>query len=266
MRSRFCLLLLLCSALAAQADELTKSVQSSLKEQGFFYGEATGVNGPETAAAVKRYQIRNGLEVTGTLTKETLSALNVSGDGAPPLEVPNPPAPTQVKPATKPAAPVERSQPPVNIRKAPTQREDDREFLQRQKPSAPPAEVDEPPISRRPPAPTAPRGPYGRVFSGTPYASAPGEVQQDTIRRAQRFLHDLDFYHESLDGRPSPALEEGILSYQKFIALPLSGQLDMETLAAMRLLPGGRGSSPSRSANPQVRRVPGQPLKGVWVQ
>lgn len=252
---RIFLFLVVCVA-TLRADELTKAVQESLKNQGFFYGEVTGASGPETAAAVKRYQIRNGLEVTGTLTKETLEALDLAGDAPAP-------APTPIEPpAPKRAAPVERTPepPPVNLRKDNTPQENDREFLRRQTP--PPSSYDEPP--RRPPS-SVPSGPYGRVFARTPYASAPMEVQQDTIKRAQRFLRELSFYRDDIDGVPGPALEEGILAYQRFIALPLTGQLDLETLAAMRLLPG-RGGAPSQSANPSVRTVPGKPLKGVWIK
>ena len=36
---------------AAFGDELIKSVQTELKNQGFYYGEITGLNSPETAAA-----------------------------------------------------------------------------------------------------------------------------------------------------------------------------------------------------------------------
>lgn len=237
-----------------RADELTKTVQGALKEQGFYYGEVSGASGPETAAAVKRYQIRNGLEVTGTLTKETLEALGLTGEA--PASAPIP-----IEPQTKPAVPVEReTKPPLSLRKDTPAQQQDREFLRR---DTPPAPADEQP-TRRPPAPVV-GGPYGHVFSRTPYASAPLEVQQDTIKRAQRFLRELSFFRDEIDGRPSPALEEGILSYQRFIALPLTGQLDMETLAAMRLLPG-RGGAPAQSANPKVRSVPGKPLKGVWIR
>jgi len=248
------ILFLLLAATAAWADELTRSVQSALKEQGFFYGEATGASGPETAAAVKRYQIRNGLEVTGTLTKETLDSLGVSGD-APAAQ------PPPFEPAVKPP-PIERAEPPVNLRRENSVQEKDREFLRRTTPAPVARETPEEPALRRAPAPS---GPYARLFTQTPYASAPLAVQQDTIRRAQRFLRERDFYREPIDGVPGPALEEAILAYQRFIALPLTGQLDLETLAAMRLLPG-RGGAPSQSANPAVRKLPGQPLRGIWIK
>src|SRR4051812_44213383 len=72
-----------CLTLAASADELTRSVQTELKNQGFYYGEVNGLNSPETAAAIKRYQIRNGLEATGTLTGDTIEALGIKGASGP---------------------------------------------------------------------------------------------------------------------------------------------------------------------------------------
>ena len=71
---RIVLLLLLVLGASVRADELTKRVQTELKELGFYYSEITGVNNAETVAALRRYQIRNGLEVTGTLNKNTLEA------------------------------------------------------------------------------------------------------------------------------------------------------------------------------------------------
>src|SRR3954471_14803969 len=91
-------LLFLLAALAAapllHADEPTRALQNELKAQGFYSGEVDGVSGPALAAALKRYQIRNGLEVTGTATPETLNALNVGGGTAPKTDAgPSPAAP-----------------------------------------------------------------------------------------------------------------------------------------------------------------------------
>jgi peptidoglycan hydrolase-like protein with peptidoglycan-binding domain len=242
--------------LTASADELTRSVQAELKNQGFYYGEVTGLNSPETAAAVKRFQIRNGFEATGTLTPETLDALGVAGGSG----TPAPSAPPALEPPrAKPAAPAERpsaktrTAPPVDLRRDRTEQESDREYVD---------EPDRPqrPSVRQPPAENG-GGEYGRVFARTPYASAPLEVQETTVRKAQRFLRDLDFYRDALDGRPGPTLEEALLGYQKFIRLPLTGRLDMETLSAMRLLPG-RGGAPVR---PATRPPSGKALRGIWI-
>jgi len=49
-----------------------RSLQQTLKDQGFYYGTVTGDKSAETTAAIRRYQIRNGLQVTGELNEETL--------------------------------------------------------------------------------------------------------------------------------------------------------------------------------------------------
>jgi peptidoglycan hydrolase-like protein with peptidoglycan-binding domain len=251
-----CITVLLLLAAFARGDELTKKVQTELKSQGFFYTDVNGVNGPETAAAIKRYQIRNGLEVTGTLSKETLEALGVQSDGS------SAPAPGPG------AAPVERESPaPPNLRKD-TPVESDRNFLKKPspRPSIPRDDDAESPRSESPRTPNATIGgsEYTKVFSRTPYAAAPLEVQQSTLRRAQKFLAEQGFYHERVDGNVGPGTEEAILGYQRFIRLPLTGRLDMETLSAMRMLPGDKGGPPVRREGAPAtgtKRV----YRGVWV-
>src|SRR5438094_8115918 len=67
---------------AARADQTVQSVQQALKDQGFYYGNVTGEKSAETTAAVRRYQIRNGLQVTGELNPETLRSLNLSSSAS----------------------------------------------------------------------------------------------------------------------------------------------------------------------------------------
>src|SRR5947199_10294298 len=72
------LLLAMCAAVFVRADQTTQSVQQALKEQGFYYGNVSGDKSAETTAAIRRYQIRNGLQVTGQINPETLKSLNLS--------------------------------------------------------------------------------------------------------------------------------------------------------------------------------------------
>src|SRR6266516_798981 len=72
------LLLAVCVAGLVRADQATHSVQQALKDQGFYYGNVTGDKSAETTAAIRRYQIRNGLQVTGDINPETLRSLNVN--------------------------------------------------------------------------------------------------------------------------------------------------------------------------------------------
>ncbi len=72
------LLFFLCFVGIAGADSQIASVQQSLKSEGFYHGAITGEIDNETAAAITRFQVRRGLEVTGELTEETLRTLGVN--------------------------------------------------------------------------------------------------------------------------------------------------------------------------------------------
>src|SRR6266481_4047447 len=75
-------LLVMCVAGFVRADQTIQSVQQTLKDQGFYYGNASGDKSAETTAAIRRYQIRNGLQVTGEINPETLRSLNVNSKSA----------------------------------------------------------------------------------------------------------------------------------------------------------------------------------------
>jgi peptidoglycan hydrolase-like protein with peptidoglycan-binding domain len=248
---RVVFLLLLILGATVRADELTKRVQTELKDLGFYYSEITGVNSAETVAALRRYQIRNGLEVTGTLTKETLAALGI-GSGK--------------EPAPAPAPAPGRKEPPVNLRRDESDKEADRNFLRRE---GPPSDRDssavEPPAPLNPPADPGSEE-YASVFARTPFESAPAEVQVSTLRKAQLILARAGYYRDPIDGMPGPATEEAILSYQRRHHLTLTGRLDLDTLGTMALLPGRLQGPPLRpfSAPPGSRYSP-RALRGVWV-
>ncbi len=82
MRLRIAILILLTSVGPLWADQAIQNVQQALKDQGFYYGEITGTKDADTTAAIRRYQIRNGLQITGDLNAETLKSLGVDSSGA----------------------------------------------------------------------------------------------------------------------------------------------------------------------------------------
>jgi peptidoglycan hydrolase-like protein with peptidoglycan-binding domain len=88
MMNRFllCFFAITLSSLSGvRADDTIRAVQTRLKAGGFYFGEINGRNDSDTTAAITRYQIRNGLQITGQLDGPTRHALGVA-EGEP--EVP----------------------------------------------------------------------------------------------------------------------------------------------------------------------------------
>jgi len=78
---RFFLCLLAVSLAGAgslRADETVRAAQTRLKTGGFYFGEINGRYDSDTSVAITRYQIRNGLQITGKLDTATSQALGVS--------------------------------------------------------------------------------------------------------------------------------------------------------------------------------------------
>ncbi len=246
------LLLLLLSSAMLRADTLTKNVQTELKELGFFYAEVNGTAGAETTAAIRRFQIRNGYEVTGTLTKETLKGLGLGGDEAPVQATP---------------APIKKDD-PINLRRGETVEESDRDFLRRESAkerSARDPSAVSPPAPLNPP-PDPGRVDYSHIFARTPYESAPPEVQASTVRKAQSLLARGGYYRTVIDGDPGPATEEALLGYQRRQNLVMTGRLDLETLSAMSLLPRRTAGPDARPFTvPRGSRFAPRVYRGIWI-
>jgi peptidoglycan hydrolase-like protein with peptidoglycan-binding domain len=198
----------------AWADRAVESAQQKLKDEGFYYGEINGKKDADTTAAIRRYQIRNGMRVTGDLDTETQRALGLTSKPATtpapqPRQTPGPPPPDyseqNVAPRTTPVP----------------------------HPPAPERDEDEDP----PPPPVSPNTQRVTPFGGTPYESAPPQVQQDIISRAQIILLRRGYYRDEVDGAYGPAMSLAVRDYQARFGLHPTGLLDVETLALLNLLP-----------------------------
>src|SRR5881392_806439 len=104
MKIRIALAIFLGAITVARADDTIAQAQQALKEQGFYYGGVTGERNADTTAAIRRFQIRNGLQVTGDLNSETMRALVSSNPSpAPTLATAPSPAPNvAARPSTEP--------------------------------------------------------------------------------------------------------------------------------------------------------------------
>jgi hypothetical protein len=60
---------------SVSADENVRQVQTKLSDEGLYSGEIDGAYSSDLSAALTRYQIRNGLPITGQLDAETSEAL-----------------------------------------------------------------------------------------------------------------------------------------------------------------------------------------------
>ena len=240
MNTRIAALILLGSMMLTRAVQLVERVQHALKDQGFYYGEVTGEMTANVTAAIRRYQIRNGLQVSGELNSETLQSLGIDSSGS-------------ARPATKPASPSPA---------APLKPDE-------QSPSESTNVTPAPPIQPfggapedqqiYPSNPVAPGTSSGGVLAGTPFEAAPPVVQRNVVLSAQIALARRGLYHDEINGVYGPAMEFSLRAYQARTRLPVTGRLDLETLAALRLLPG-----PRRPAFHPPRYRPRPPVRDEW--
>lgn len=211
-------LLLLAALSLASADQAIESAQQKLKDDGFYYGEINGKKDADTSAALRRYQIRNGLQITGELDSETQRSLGVTSTA---------PSVPSVRP---PATPFP-----------------DTSDLRAESPA---------PKTER-----APRPEPSGLFDGTPYEVAPPEVQRRVIVDAQTTLARGGYFRGEIDGVLGPNMEFSLRAYQSRFGLTLTGHLDLETLAALDLLPRQRtpafGPPRRRISPPRWRIGPG---------
>jgi peptidoglycan hydrolase-like protein with peptidoglycan-binding domain len=249
MKKLAALSILLALVTLARADQTTETVQQALKDQGFYYGEINGQKDTDTTAAIRRYQIRNGLQITGELNDETLRSIKTNKPASP--------APiAAVTPATA-VTPVPETD-TSDLRAGPAPEEDSA-------PVEPP--VTAPPDRQLPPrVAQAPVRVPGDLLAGTPYEGASADVQRSVVIFAQRALTRRSLFHDEINGVFGPNLEFSLRAYQSRVGLAVSGRLDLSTLAALELLPGA--NDPVYTPRRRVwrgRPVQEPPVRGEWI-
>jgi len=75
---------LIAAVAGAAIDPLVVSVQNVLREEGVFPYNSTGSVDTRTVAAIRHYQILQGMRVTGRLDAQTLSAMHLTAPLPPP--------------------------------------------------------------------------------------------------------------------------------------------------------------------------------------
>jgi peptidoglycan hydrolase-like protein with peptidoglycan-binding domain len=189
-----------CIGGPVHADETIRSVQQSLKDQGFYYGNVTGDKSAETTAAIRRYQIRSGLKVTGEVDPETLRSLNVNSNSA------------SSQPGSKSAVTQSNSVRP------------DRNSRSGQNSSS--QSLTEPDRKLE----------LDQVFPGTPNQFLPRRVSKRVVfAEVQHQLISRGYYRGRIDGRYGRQTAFALAAFQAGAGLPPTGHLDMSTLTALGL-------------------------------
>ena len=239
MKAKMAALIFLGSVALMRADPTIESVQQALKDQGFYYGEVTGEANANLTAAIRRYQIRNGLTVNGELNSETLRSLGIDSSASPRPVAKTTPSPSPGMPDLREESSGQATG-PIPI------------------PGQPFGDV---PQDRQiyPSNPVMPGTSRGGLFAGTPYEAAPPDVQHNVAISAQIALARRGLYRGEIDGIYGSTMELSLRAYQARTRLPITGRLDLETLAALRLLPRPREPvyDPSRK---RMRPWPGPPV------
>ena len=237
------LVLSLASAGALLADQTTSLLQEALKEQGFYYGEVNGEKTADTTAAIRRYQIRNGLQITGEIDAETLRSLGVTAGTARPAATPQPSASSEEESETR-----DGESPTQSAEVSPRPNEN---YASQRLPA-----YGYGPGAREP----VPDG--SGVFAGTPYEMAPPDLQRRVVVGAQTLLSRYGYYRSGIDGEFGPDTAAAVRGFQTRAGLGADGRLNMETLAALGLLPGQHAPG-----YPAPRRwLNGRPVyRGEWV-
>ncbi|MEY2493635.1 MAG: hypothetical protein QOJ45_127 [Verrucomicrobiota bacterium] len=203
--------LAICSV--AWADQAIESAQQKLTEQGFYYGEINGKKDADTTAAIRRYQIRNGLPITGEIDATTQRSLGLTSK---PASTPRPRA-TATPGPTPPDYRAESPAPRNPAARPPSDNKADEEIVEE-------------------PGPRVIRPEASGVFRGTLFEAAPLDAQQRVIAGAQLLLMRQGFYNGGIDGLFGAGTEQAIRAYQMQIGLRPNGRLDPETLSSLGLL------------------------------
>jgi peptidoglycan hydrolase-like protein with peptidoglycan-binding domain len=186
-----------------------RTAQRMLRTGGYYKGRVDGIAGPETHAAIRRFQRANGLTVTGRLTPGTMSKLGVKhSSGAasrsqsfnentgPSGSITMPSQPQQSQnsmPSTQPDSNVQATQPDSSQQDNMASRED----------TSSNAAVEQPDIS------------------------------PSTVRSVQTNLQQQGLYSGEVNGVLDPQTREAIRKFQRTQNLNDTGRLDQQTLSRL---------------------------------
>lgn len=235
--------------------------QEALADLGLYEGPVNGVATDATVKAIRRFQIRNGLPVTGALDSETSETL--IGD-----------------PINQPDQTVFEDdenfliQEPANENDTTPGDFSDLRIIDfdEQEQQAQPAPTPAPARGSNQPARTSNKPSlFNDLFQGGPYAKVDTKLQRQIIRDAQSVLKQEGYYRGAIDGIPGSGTRGALTNWQRNTGLQPTGRLDYPTLARMGLAGNDPGSVPQSGKSVAGPPTPngqviyeGVPVRGVY--
>src|SRR5438128_3009991 len=196
MKATITLLLVMCVAGVVRADQTTQSPQQTLNYERLYYGNVSAEKSAETTAAIRRYQIRNGLKVTGDINPETLRSLNMTSSSV-----------SSAQPAGKSAATQFAKVLPDNSSRL--------------------GQHSPPPPSNQPDRQLE----MNPNFNGGSFSSAQRRIStRAAVAEVQRQLIAYGYYRGRIDGRYGRRTAVAVSAFQTASGLPSTGRLDASTL------------------------------------
>lgn len=235
------------------------AVQKKLTELGLFNGTVDGFYGPMTANAIRAFELRNGLEPTGALTRDVIDAILRADAGG---MMPAPVAQQAAAVAPRIVQPVPQPQPDRVVARLPNLSPVDQAVDtignaaaqtidsivaavdgSRTTPTAPasrpvpvqplPVQVAslEPMAAPRPVTAVQPAPVPEQTLAATRVAPA-NNVQ--LVSQIQAGLASLGFYHGSIDGHPGDGTAKAIREFENFHSYRVTGQVNPDLVGLLR--------------------------------
>jgi len=197
---------------SAQSRQETRQIQTALKQAGFEPGPIDGMMGPMTMTALRNYQSHNGLQVTGTLTQETRSAL-MEG------------ASTTTRTSQNQNPDVYQNQSQNSLQN----------YSQNQTTTPDTLSQDQSTLSQDQSTLSQDRSALSQDQSTTPgtLSSDQNASNMDDVRQMQQTLADMGYDPGEANGMMTSKTQQAIREFQWLNGLPVSGNLDEQTRIAV---------------------------------
>lgn len=214
-----------------------RDAQQRLQTYGFYNGPADGLWGPETKAAVERYQQNRGLTVTGRLDDATRNSMRVPGVS--PVTISDP---TDVRTIQNRLRQLGHYNGPADGVWG-TDTQVAMENFQRSR-GLDAGQVNVATVSAMGLNPNA----FPTRTASVP-ASYNAPLEPGVVRGVQQRLRQYGYYNGRIDGRWGPQTERGLSAFQRSRGIEMTGQMNPTTASALGLNPNNL----SLSAVPAAR-------------